>query len=111
VKTSAKKRDLGKRTQAAATDMESAAHARLAEKHRLPYISIRAITDTASTDIPESVFRALDAQGHVPVAKLLAHLCLRPTDWLKIARLGIQFNAAQRALGNVRELVLASSQC
>ena len=110
VKTAAEKRDLGKRTRAAATDMESAAHARLAEKHRLPYISIRAITDTASTDIPESVLRALDAQGHVPVAKLLAHACLRPTDWLKIVWLGIQFNAAQRALKKVRELVLTSSQ-
>jgi adenosylhomocysteine nucleosidase len=111
VRNSAEKRALAKRTQAAATDMESAAHARLAQEHRLPFISIRAITDAASTDIPASVLRALDAQGHVPVAKLLAHAYLRPTDWFKIVWLGIQFSAAQRALKKASELVLKSSQC
>jgi adenosylhomocysteine nucleosidase len=108
VKTSAEKRALATRTQAAATDMESAAHARLAQEHRLPFIAIRAIIDTASTDIPESVLEALSPQGHISVWKLLTCAYLRPSDWIKIIRLGIQFNAAQKTLTKTRELVLDS---
>jgi adenosylhomocysteine nucleosidase len=108
VKTSAEKRALAQRTRAAATDMESAAHARFAQEHRLPFISIRAVTDSASTEIPESVLQALDAHGRLTVAKLLAHACRRPADWPKILRLSVQYNAAQRALKKARDLVLES---
>ena len=110
IKTSAEKHALAKKTRAAATDMESAAHARFAKQHQLPFLTIRAITDSASTVIPPSVLAALDAQGHVTVEKLLRHAYLRPTDWLKILRLSVQFNAAQRALKKTRELVLESSR-
>ena len=110
VKTPAEKRALATRTQAAATDMESAAHARLAREHRLPFIAIRAIIDTASTNIPENVLKAVGPQGNINVWKLLTSACLTPADWIKIVRLGIQFNAAQRTLKKTRELVLDSSR-
>lgn len=110
VKTSAEKRALAQRTQAAATDMESAAHARLAEKHRLPFLAIRAIIDTASTDIPENVLRALNSQGHINMWKLLTSACFMPAAWIKIMQLGIQFNAAQRTLKKAKELVLDASR-
>lgn len=108
VKTSAEKRALAQRTKAAATDMESAAHARLAEERRLPFIAIRAIIDTASTDIPENVLEALNPQGNLSVWKFLTSAYLRPADWIKILRLGIQFNAAQRTLKKTRRLLLNS---
>jgi adenosylhomocysteine nucleosidase len=108
VKTSVEKRHLARRTQAAATDMESAAHARLAKERRLPFVAIRAIIDTASTDIPESVLEALSPQGDISGWKLLASAYLRPSDWIKIIRLGIQFNAAQKTLTQTRQLVLDS---
>jgi len=108
VKTSAEKRALAKRTQAAATDMESAAQARLAKDYGLPFIAIRAIVDTPSTEIPENVLKALDPEGNVNLWKLLSSTI--PADWIKIVRLGIQFNAAQRTLKKTRKLVLNSSQ-
>jgi adenosylhomocysteine nucleosidase len=108
VKTSAEKRALAKRTQAAATDMESAAQARLAKDYGLPFIAIRAIIDTASTDIPENVLKALDPEGNIDLWKLLTGTM--PADWIRIVRLGIQFNAAQRTLKKTRKLVLNSSQ-
>lgn len=110
LKTSAEKRALAKRTQAAATDMESAAQARLAKEHGLPFVAVRAIVDTAATDIPENVLSALDRQGDISVWKLLASAYLMPTDWIKIVQLGIQFNAARKTLKNTRELVLGSSR-
>ena len=108
VKTSAEKRSLARRTQAAATDMESAAQARLAKEYGLPFIAIRAIIDTPSTDIPENVLKALDPEGNINLWKLLTGIM--PADWIKIVRLGFQFNAAQRTLKKTRKLVLNSSQ-
>jgi adenosylhomocysteine nucleosidase len=110
MKTAAEKRALAKRTQAAATDMESAAQARLAQEHKLPFVALRAIVDTVSTDIPENVLKALDPQGNVSVWKLLASSCLAPADWMKLVQLGIQFSAAQRTLKKTRKLVLDASQ-
>ena len=110
VKTPAEKRALAQRSQAAATDMESAAQARLAHEQRLPFMAIRAIVDTASTDIPENVLKALRPEGDISVGKLLASVFLLPTDWIKIVRLGVQFNAAQRALRKAREPVLHASR-
>jgi adenosylhomocysteine nucleosidase len=110
MKTSAEKRTLAKRTQAAATDMESAAQARLARERGLPFMAIRAVVDTVSTDIPENVLKALDPQGNINVWKLLTRTYLSPADWVKIIQLGIQFNAAQKSLKKTRALVLDSSR-
>jgi adenosylhomocysteine nucleosidase len=110
MKTPAEKRALAKRTQAAATDMESAAQARLAKEHGLPFMAIRAIVDTASTDIPATVLKALESQGNISVWKLLVNSYLSPADWIKIVQLGIQFSAARRTLKKTRELVLDSSR-
>jgi adenosylhomocysteine nucleosidase len=110
LKTAAEKRALAKRTQAAATDMESAAQARLAQEHKLPFVALRAIVDSVSSDIPENVLKAMDPQGNINVWKLLAASYLVPADWMKIVRLGIQFSAAQRTLKKTRKLVLNASQ-
>jgi adenosylhomocysteine nucleosidase len=110
MKTAVEKRALAKRTQAAATDMESAAQARLAQELGLPFVAIRAIVDTVSTDIPENVLKALDPQGNISVWKLLASSYLMPADWMKIVQLGIQFSAARRTLKKTRNLVLDASQ-
>lgn len=109
IKTSAEKRALAKQTQAAATDMESAAQARLANEHRLPFVAIRAIVDTVLTDIPENLLKALDPQGNIGVWRLLTRAYLTPADWIKVVQLCIQFNAAQRTLSKTRALVLGSS--
>ena len=108
LETPAEKRALAKRTEAAATDMESAAQARLAQEHHLPFVAIRAIVDTTSTNIPENVLKALDPQGDVNLWKIITGTT--PKDWIKIARLGIQFNAAQRTLKKTRTLVLDASR-
>jgi adenosylhomocysteine nucleosidase len=110
IKTPAEKRALAQRTQAAATDMESAAHARVAQQHRLPFLALRAIIDTASTDIPVNVLKALDWQGRINLWKLFSSVSLTPADWIKIVLLGIKFYAAQRALRSTKELALDSSR-
>jgi adenosylhomocysteine nucleosidase len=109
LKTAAEKQALAKRTQAVATDMESAAIARLAQEHGVPFVALRAIVDTVSTDIPDNVLKALDRHGNISVRKLLASSYLVPADWIKIVQLGIQFSAARRTLRKTRNKVLAAS--
>jgi len=109
VKTAAEKRALAERTGAAAVDMESAAHARAAAGHGLPFVAVRSIIDTASTDIPAIVLQALDVHGGVDAAKLLQSAGRRPADWSKIIRLCGQFYAAQRTLKKTKRFVLENS--
>jgi adenosylhomocysteine nucleosidase len=109
VKTAAEKRALAERTGAAAADMESAAHAQAAARNGLPYVAVRSIVDTASTDIPETVFQALDAHGGVDRAKLLRDAGRAPADWIKIIHICSQFRAAQRTLKKTKRFVLDNS--
>ena len=87
-------------------DQESAAQARLAKDRGLPFMVIRAIIDSASTEIPETIQEAFHAQEEIRVWKLLTTATLRPVDWIKMIRLGIQFAAAQRALKKTGKLIL-----
>jgi adenosylhomocysteine nucleosidase len=106
VQTSASKSELERRTRAVAVDMESGAHARVAEKHRLPFITIRAIVDTASTNLPKTLGKALDPDGGISAWKLLTSAFFLPSDGIKIVRLGFQFNSARKTLKKSRNLVL-----
>jgi adenosylhomocysteine nucleosidase len=108
VQTSAGKSALEKRTRAVAADMESGAHARVSEEHRLPFIAIRAIVDTASTNLPETLAKAFDPVGGISAWKLLTRAIFLPSDGIKIVRLGFQFNAARKTLKKTKDLVLGS---
>ncbi len=108
VATAAEKRALAERTGAASADMESAAHARAAGEHGLPYVAVRSILDTASTEIPEAVLQARDAHGGVEIAQVLG-ACRSPADWSQLFRLACQFRAAQRTLKRARRFALDSS--
>jgi len=110
VQTPSEKQALAQRTQATATDMESAAQARLARERRLPFAVVRAVVDTASTQIPENVMRALDSSGDINVRSLLARAILRPADGIAMIKLSMQFNAARKTLKKIRGPVLDASQ-
>jgi adenosylhomocysteine nucleosidase len=110
IKTRDAKRTLAEQTQAVATDMESGAQARLAHARRMPFIVVRVIVDTASTQMPENVMQALDHRGDIKVGSFLARALLRPADGITLMKLGIQFNAARRTLKKASALVLDASR-
>jgi adenosylhomocysteine nucleosidase len=110
VKTPSEKQALAQQTQAIATDMESAAQARFAREHQLPFIVVRAIVDSASTHLPENVMQSLDSEGEINVRSFLHNVLLRPTDWITMAKLGIQFRAARKTLKTTSAVVLEASQ-
>ena len=82
---------------AAAVDMESAAVARVAADHRLPFIAVRVIVDTAADRLPRSVVNASRA-GRLRIGRLLAGLIVAPAEIASLIRLTQRYRIAMRSL-------------
>lgn len=91
-------------TGAIALDMESAAIARVAREHDLPFVAIRAIADPAALALPASVLAAMDETGSVRISMVLGHAVLNPGDFIGLIRLGWHFRAAMKTLSEVKAL-------
>ena len=85
VATVAQKQQLAKSYGAHAVDMEAAAVARAAQKHNLPFIAVKAISDDVNFEIPEmsSFIRA----GKFDTTGFALHISIRPWLWLRVFRL------------------------
>jgi adenosylhomocysteine nucleosidase len=90
------------RTGGMALDMESAAVARAASHHNLPFLIVRAIADPAHLDFPEAVSLSLNPRGDVRMTQLLGHLARRPGQIGELLALGRAFGAALDTLHRVR---------
>jgi adenosylhomocysteine nucleosidase len=104
VPTPAEKQALFATTNAAAVDMESAAVARVAQAHGLPFLAVRAVADTAAMAMPAAVLVSLNPRGDVRPGKLLAHLARHPAQVSELIRLGRAFGAAVGTLRRVRQV-------
>ena len=95
------KANMRRRTAAAAVDMESSAVAEVAAGHRLPFIAVRAIVDTAGDLVPVALLAAVAGQGDVSIGRLLAVLARTPTELPALVRLMLRYRAASRGLAGV----------
>jgi adenosylhomocysteine nucleosidase len=84
-------------TGAAAVDMESAAVARVAAGHNVPFIAVRVIVDTAADSLPHAVVAASRA-GRVKFGRLIVGLVMAPGDIGALIRLSQRYRAAMRSL-------------
>jgi adenosylhomocysteine nucleosidase len=85
-------------TGAAAADMESAAVARVAARHDAPFLSIRALADTATMTVSPVLTGMLDDFGRPHLPGLLPQLILQPGLIPELFRLARAFGAATRSL-------------
>ena len=85
-------------TDALAVDMESAAIAETARQNQTPFLAIRAISDSATMSIPESVTKFTGPYGDVRVLPLILSLLQRPSDIAALITLARGFRAAARTL-------------
>ncbi len=99
--TPAQKRALKQCSTAIAADMESAALASLARAAGVPFMAVRAVSDTALTRVPPWVSDAIDDAGHLAVAQVIRQMIVRPVDWLALIRLALGFRAARTTLASV----------
>jgi len=89
---------LWRRTGAVATDMESASIAGVAKKRRMPFLTIRAITDPAEMPLTSSLLHAVDEFGRVRLCKLGQGLMRNPRDLFGLMRLMQNFRTARAVL-------------
>ncbi len=99
--TSREKGQLASASGAIAVDMESAAIAKVAKLHGLPFLAVRAVADPLDMDLPKAVSHALNGQGEVILRKLLMFLLLHPSELPGLVKLGLHFNDARNTLKRV----------
>ena len=81
-----------------AVDLESAAVARAAARHGLPFAALRAICDAAAADLPYAALVALDARGRIAGLRVAIAALARPGQLPALIALARAAAAARRAL-------------
>lgn len=85
-------------TDALAVDMESAAIAETAWQNQIPFLAIRAISDSSTMPIPDAATRFTDPYGEVRMLRLMLYLLKRPAEIPAMMTLARGFRAAIRTL-------------
>lgn len=99
--TPAQKRALLLHSAAIAADMESAALAMLARDAQVPFVAIRAVSDTAAARVPQWLSTVVDDAGRLSLRRAIKGFLLRPRDWVAVSHLAFGFRAARATLTNV----------
>ncbi len=97
------KQQLARQTGAAIADMESAAIARVAGEHALPFLCIRAVADNYTMTVPAALTSVLNDYGQADPRRLVPLLLRRPRLLFQLLRLGRAFSRARRSLTRVRD--------
>jgi adenosylhomocysteine nucleosidase len=84
-------------TGAVAVDMESAAVAEVAAGHKLPYIAVRVIVDTAADRLPPAAVAA-SREGRVKIARLVMGLAASPGEIPALLHIARSYRVAMRTL-------------
>ena len=98
VASAAAKAALFARTGAVAVDLESAAVARAARRHGLPFAALRAVCDGAARDLPRAALVALDGAGRIGGLRVAWAAASRPWELADLIRLGGDAARARHAL-------------
>ncbi|UEM23028.1 nucleoside phosphorylase [Skermanella mucosa] len=96
------KRDLHRRTGAAAVDLESGQVARLCADAGVPFAVIRAIADPAERELPPAALVGMGPGGRVALGAVLASVAARPGQIPALVRVALDTRKAFRALAAVR---------
>jgi len=94
---------LASRYEASLVDMEAAALARLASTRRIPFHSVKAVSDALVDGLPE-VGRFIAADGKFDSLRFTRSVLVRPWRWRALIRLAQNSNSAAK---NIRLALLA----
>jgi hypothetical protein len=78
--------------------MESHVVARVAERHGLPFATLRVISDRASESLPPAALCGMRSDGTMAIGPVLASLLRQPTQLPALVRTGWNAEQAFRAL-------------
>lgn len=102
------KRRLAERFHAVLVDMEAAAVARFARDCGLQFYCLKAVSDTATENLPDFT-RYTDAYGKLRIGALLTGIALQPKYWRPMLRMGKNSKIGARALAAELERFLADT--
>jgi nucleoside phosphorylase len=98
IATAADKRALHAVTGAIAADMESHIAARVAARHKLPFVIIRVISDAADRDLPRAVRLGMKPDGGMAPGAVILDLLRDPRQLPALIRIAIDAERAFRSL-------------
>lgn len=88
-------------TGAVAVDMESHIAARVADRHGLPFLAIRVISDGAADALPPAALVGMNPDGSMALGRVLASLARHPLQLPALIRTGM---AAETAFAGLRRV-------
>ena len=80
--------------------MESAAIAEVAMSNNLDFITVRAIADDSTLNIPDIVVKNIDNYGHIKIMKLITYCMFYPSQIKQIFLLAKSYKKALKSLEN-----------
>ncbi|MFU8830971.1 MAG: hypothetical protein ACNA7J_02335 [Wenzhouxiangella sp.] len=95
---------LGRSSNALAADMESGAIGRVARDHRIDFLAIRAVVDTADDEIPAAAVAGMSGSG-IAVHRVLTTLLRSPGQLPALLRLARNSGKARAALREVAGVI------
>ncbi|HVJ43489.1 MAG TPA: hypothetical protein VM639_18455 [Dongiaceae bacterium] len=110
VETVAEKQRLFTTFNALSVDMESHHMARIAERERLPFLVIRAISDTAAETLPGGLAAGVDEEGATQILPILSGLLFGRLGVLSVIKAGRSAGAALRSLGQAQPILAQLAQ-
>jgi hypothetical protein len=102
VASALEKRDLHQETGAVAVDMESHIAAKIAAKHRIPFVACRVIIDPAHRTLPHAATLGLRLDGTPDVPAVFRSLRHKPGQLSDLIRIASDAYIARRALRSGR---------
>jgi adenosylhomocysteine nucleosidase len=98
VALAAQKAELHRTSGALAVDMESHVAARIAVRHRLPFVAARVISDAAHRTLPPAARVGMRRDGRVDLPAVLRSLFAKPGQLPALIRTGLEAERGFRAL-------------
>jgi adenosylhomocysteine nucleosidase len=96
------KRELYRKTGAAAVDMESHVVARVAAEHNLAFAAVRVIVDPAHRIVPPAALIGMRPDGRANIRAVVRDLMMRPSQLCSMVRIAADAFAARTAMNRVR---------
>ena len=89
-------------------EMESSHVLTAAEKHHVPAVAVRAISDAADEDLPVDFGRIMDSRGHLKYDGLLKEVGLHPYRLAPLMKFAGQSRAAAGSLADFLDLFIST---
>lgn len=108
--TPAAKQSLRGATSAAAVDMETHIARRVAERHRLPFGAVRAISDAAGDALPPAALVGMRPDGRIAIGAVMISLLRQPAQLPALICTGVHAERAFRTLSAAAGALAASGE-